>query len=64
MAVKVEAGVFAWDKETEMETTVLKGVNVEVRKGELAAVVGMVGAGKSSLCCPASWERCTRSPAR
>jgi ATP-binding cassette, subfamily C (CFTR/MRP), member 1 len=62
LAVKVERGVFAWDvpppataslmngrgKEPEMET-VLKGVNVEVRKGELAAVVGTVGSGKSSL---------------
>ncbi|KAL6650385.1 hypothetical protein ACP70R_009310 [Stipagrostis hirtigluma subsp. patula] len=29
--------------------TVLKGINMEVRRGELAAVVGMVGSGKSSL---------------
>ncbi|XBI88118.1 hypothetical protein VPH35_026113 [Triticum aestivum] len=29
--------------------TVLKGINMKVRKGELAAVVGMVGSGKSSL---------------
>ncbi|TVU07241.1 hypothetical protein EJB05_47288, partial [Eragrostis curvula] len=35
-------------KEPEMET-VLKGIDVEVRKGELAAVVGTVGSGKSSL---------------
>ncbi|OEL34624.1 ABC transporter C family member 4 [Dichanthelium oligosanthes] len=29
--------------------TVLKGIDVEVRRGELTAVVGMVGSGKSSL---------------
>ncbi|KAL6650382.1 hypothetical protein ACP70R_009307 [Stipagrostis hirtigluma subsp. patula] len=34
--------------EPEMEA-VLKGINVEVRRGELAAVVGTVGSGKSSL---------------
>ncbi|GJN12103.1 hypothetical protein PR202_ga30352 [Eleusine coracana subsp. coracana] len=46
VAVKVEGGVFAWDREEE---PVLKGVDVEVRKGQLAAVVGTVGSGKSSL---------------
>jgi ATP-binding cassette, subfamily C (CFTR/MRP), member 1 len=35
--------------EPEMETTVLKGINMEIRRGELAAVVGTVGSGKSSL---------------
>jgi len=34
---------------TPVLETVLKGINVEVRRGELAAVVGMVGSGKSSL---------------
>ncbi|KAG2565271.1 hypothetical protein PVAP13_7NG063800 [Panicum virgatum] len=62
VAVKVQDGVFAWDvpdseanngepgqgEESKMET-VLKGIHVEVRKGELVAVVGMVGSGKSSL---------------
>ncbi|XP_062225216.1 ABC transporter C family member 4-like [Phragmites australis] len=38
----------AEQNDPEMET-VLKGIDVEVRRGELAAVVGMVGSGKSSL---------------
>ncbi|KAK3145251.1 hypothetical protein QOZ80_4AG0326240 [Eleusine coracana subsp. coracana] len=42
------------DEEKDVEATpvletVLKEINVEVRRGELTAVVGMVGAGKSSL---------------
>ncbi|KAL6841170.1 hypothetical protein ACP4OV_029139 [Aristida adscensionis] len=56
VAVAVQGGVFAWDVpageekggEAGMET-VLKGIEMEVRRGELAAVVGTVGSGKSSL---------------
>ncbi|KAK1677416.1 hypothetical protein QYE76_038264 [Lolium multiflorum] len=56
-AVKVQGGVFAWDiqgdgkKENDGggEEPVLKGIDMEVRKGELVAVVGTVGSGKSSL---------------
>jgi ATP-binding cassette subfamily C (CFTR/MRP) protein 1 len=55
--VKVQGGVFAWDiqgdgkKENDGggEEPVLKGIDMEVRKGELVAVVGTVGSGKSSL---------------
>uniref|UniRef100_A0A0E0KN69 ABC transporter C family member 13 n=1 Tax=Oryza punctata TaxID=4537 RepID=A0A0E0KN69_ORYPU len=36
-------------EETPVLETVLKGINIEVRRGELAAVVGTVGSGKSSL---------------
>ncbi|WVZ84039.1 hypothetical protein U9M48_031117, partial [Paspalum notatum var. saurae] len=36
-------------QETPVLETVLKGISVEVRRGELVAVVGMVGSGKSSL---------------
>nr|CAB3486519.1 unnamed protein product [Digitaria exilis] len=42
------------EEEKDMEATpvletVLKGINIEVRRGELAVVVGTVGSGKSSL---------------
>ncbi|KAM3372809.1 hypothetical protein ACQJBY_019610 [Aegilops geniculata] len=36
-------------EEAPVLETVLKGINMKVRNGELAAVVGMVGSGKSSL---------------
>ncbi|EMS67041.1 ABC transporter C family member 14 [Triticum urartu] len=36
-------------EEAPVLETVLKGISMTVRKGELAAVVGMVGSGKSSL---------------
>ncbi|XP_071681935.1 ABC transporter C family member 4 isoform X3 [Lolium perenne] len=44
VAVLVRDGVFAWDDEE-----VLRGINLEIHGGALAAVVGMVGSGKSSL---------------
>ncbi|CAN4113551.1 unnamed protein product [Withania somnifera] len=47
IAVEVKAGIFSW--EDDGVQIVLKDINVEVRKGELAAIVGMVGSGKSSL---------------
>ncbi|KAH7578351.1 hypothetical protein JRO89_XS01G0371600 [Xanthoceras sorbifolium] len=47
IAVQVEDGVFGWDDEnTEV---VLKNINLEVKKGEITAIVGTVGSGKSSL---------------
>uniref|UniRef100_A0ACD5YZ98 Uncharacterized protein n=1 Tax=Avena sativa TaxID=4498 RepID=A0ACD5YZ98_AVESA len=57
VAVKVQGGVFAWDVHDEgeekdgggEEPPVLQGIDMEVRKGELVAVVGTVGSGKSSL---------------
>ncbi|XVF21959.1 hypothetical protein REPUB_Repub12eG0133900 [Reevesia pubescens] len=47
IAVEVNNGVFTWDDENGEQ--VLKNINLEVKKGELAAIVGTVGSGKSSL---------------
>nr|GMD68922.1 ABC transporter C family member 14-like [Ipomoea batatas] len=47
IAVEVKDGTFSWDDERGEK--VLKDVNFEVKKGELTAVVGTVGSGKSSL---------------
>ncbi|KAK8630776.1 hypothetical protein V6N13_079552 [Hibiscus sabdariffa] len=47
IAVEVKNGVFNWDDETR--EGVLKNINLEVKKGELTAIVGTVGSGKSSL---------------
>ncbi|KAG6575835.1 ABC transporter C family member 4, partial [Cucurbita argyrosperma subsp. sororia] len=46
IAVEVRDGSFSWEDE---EGVVLKDLNFNVRKGELTAVVGIVGSGKSSL---------------
>lgn len=47
IAVEVKNGVFSWDDEGKEE--VLRNLNFEIKKGELAAIVGTVGSGKSSL---------------
>ncbi|CAL5346944.1 unnamed protein product [Camellia sinensis] len=47
IAVEVKDGTFSWDDEGDNVN--LKGVNLEIKKGELAAIVGTVGSGKSSL---------------
>lgn len=50
VAVQARDGVFTWDDvETEAGKEVLRGIDLEIRSGKLAAVVGMVGSGKSSL---------------
>ena len=43
----MEDGTFSWGGAAEEWT--LHGVNLKVQKGQLVAVVGSVGAGKSSL---------------
>ncbi|KAE8672240.1 ABC transporter C family member 4 [Hibiscus syriacus] len=47
IAVEVKNAGFSWDDETG--EGVLKNINLEVKKGELTAIVGTVGSGKSSL---------------
>ncbi|XP_055263306.1 ATP-binding cassette sub-family C member 4-like [Moschus berezovskii] len=47
MIVDVQAFTASWEKESEIPT--LQGLSFTVRPGELLAVVGPVGAGKSSL---------------
>ncbi|XP_071175211.1 multidrug resistance-associated protein 1-like isoform X2 [Mytilus edulis] len=46
VAIKVEGGTFSWDKELQ---PALKDIDLEIKDGTLVAVVGTVGAGKSSL---------------
>ncbi|XP_052804271.1 multidrug resistance-associated protein 1-like isoform X1 [Mya arenaria] len=45
-AMSIENGVFSWSK---TGTPTLQDINIEVGDGKLVAVVGQVGAGKSSL---------------
>ncbi|WOL15825.1 hypothetical protein Cni_G24606 [Canna indica] len=52
VAVEVADGTFSWDDEvadSEEPSVSLQGINLEIRGGTLAAIVGMVGSGKSSL---------------
>ena len=44
--IRVSNGTFSWE---EGSTSVLKKINLEVRRKELVAIVGQVGSGKSSL---------------
>ncbi|VVB03655.1 unnamed protein product [Arabis nemorensis] len=46
-AVEVRDGNFSWDDEDS--DPALKDINFKIRKGELTAIVGTVGSGKSSL---------------
>ncbi|XP_040091302.1 multidrug resistance-associated protein 4-like, partial [Oryx dammah] len=49
MIVDVQVSTASWEKASETPT--LQGLSFSVRPGELLAVVGPVGAGKSSLLC-------------
>ncbi|XP_047368145.1 multidrug resistance-associated protein 1 isoform X4 [Vespa velutina] len=44
----IENGSFAWDMESSDKPT-LKNINMNIEQGQLVAVVGSVGSGKSSL---------------
>jgi len=43
--VVIKNGTFSWTE----ETTTLHDINFSVKKGELVAVVGTIGSGKTSL---------------
>ncbi|XP_030451407.2 ABC transporter C family member 14-like [Syzygium oleosum] len=47
IAVEVMDAVFSWDDENGEE--VLKNISMKIKKGQLTAIVGTVGSGKSSL---------------
>ncbi|KVH94466.1 AAA+ ATPase domain-containing protein [Cynara cardunculus var. scolymus] len=47
-AIEVQNGSFSWHDEPS-EGDIIKNLNFEIKKGELAAIVGTVGSGKSSL---------------
>ncbi|MED6155512.1 Multidrug resistance-associated protein 4 [Stylosanthes scabra] len=47
IAVEVRDGTFSWDDDAKEQD--LKNINLEINKGELTAIVGTVGSGKSSL---------------
>ncbi|CAF0741409.1 unnamed protein product [Adineta ricciae] len=47
-SVKIERGSFRWSDNVE-DPLILKDINVQIRQGSLVAIVGSVGAGKSSL---------------
>ncbi|XP_062608623.1 multidrug resistance-associated protein 1-like [Saccostrea cucullata] len=46
-AISIDNGYFTWDRRNRKPT--LNRINLKVREGKLVAVVGQVGAGKSSL---------------
>nr|KYP51015.1 ABC transporter C family member 4 [Cajanus cajan] len=46
-AVEIIDGTFSWDDDNTQQD--LKNINLEIKKGELTAIVGTVGSGKSSL---------------
>lgn len=46
-SVIVENGEFTWDE--EQPSPILKDINIKLQQGQLVAIVGTVGAGKSSL---------------
>jgi ABC-type multidrug transport system fused ATPase/permease subunit len=48
--VLIESGTFNWREDGSMESPTLAGINFVAKAGQLVAVVGGVGSGKTSLC--------------
>ena len=46
-AIVIENGSFTYTPEDESATPVLTDINLKIKRGELAMIVGMVGSGKS-----------------
>ncbi|XP_014219235.1 multidrug resistance-associated protein 1 isoform X2 [Copidosoma floridanum] len=46
--IVIENGNFAWDSE-HIEKPMLRNINLQIKQGQLVAIVGSVGSGKSSL---------------
>lgn len=44
----IENGSFSWDND-QVERPILQNINFHVEQGQLVAIVGTVGSGKSSL---------------
>ena len=47
--MKVQGGCFSWEGDEEQATWRLQDIELNVRPGQLVALVGMVGSGKSSI---------------
>lgn len=47
--MKIDSGTFSWDKDGGGARPILEDINFRVFSGQLVAIVGQVGAGKSSM---------------
>ena len=46
--IEIESATLSWDEQS-LETPTLKGINCNITRGSLVAIVGTVGSGKSSI---------------
>lgn len=46
--IEIESATLSWDEQS-LETPTLKGINCDITRGSLVAIVGTVGSGKSSI---------------